>query len=101
MFLYNLKTLSKFLIKKIFTNTVNGVSHKQSFAYVYFLILNWFNISLPTELKPMMNYVVGVFMLSLLCFFSFLSILTYFTAYYMSKKYNLDNKLIYYPRLGK
>ena len=58
MFLYYLKTLSKILIKKIITNTINRVSHKQSFGYVYFLNLNLFNVSLPSELNPFMNYVV-------------------------------------------
>ena len=40
-------------------------------------------------------------MLSLLCFFSLLNILTYFTAYYMSTKYNIDDKLSSYPCLHK
>lgn len=84
--LYNL-VLSKF----ISNNTKDVVQYKQSF--VYLLLLDYFNVKIQLEMASFMNYAAGVFMLSLLCLTSFISVILYFTAYYMVSKYDLDEKL--------
>jgi hypothetical protein len=64
-------------------------------------ILNLFNISVPENAEPIVNYSFGVLILSLLIFYSIINaFLSLFSLYFLNK-YNVDEKLSKYPRLIK
>jgi hypothetical protein len=74
-------------------------NYKQSFSF--FIILNSLGISVPEDAAPIINYSFGVFILSLLILFSYLnSIFSIFSLYYLTK-FNVDEKLVKYPKLKK
>jgi hypothetical protein len=74
-------------------------NNKQSFSF--FFILNFFNISLPIDAEPIINYSFGVLTLSLLIFFNIINaFFSLFSLYYLSK-YGATDKLKNYPRLIK
>jgi|ERR1700733_1508141 len=73
--------------------------HKLSFSFLF--ILNLFNISIPENAAPIINYSFGVFILSLLIFFNILNaFISLFSLYYLNK-YNIEEQLIKYPKIKK
>lgn len=64
-------------------------------------ILNFFNVSVPENAEPVINYSFGVLILSLLIFYSILNaFLSLFSLYFLNK-YDINAKLRNYPRLIK
>jgi hypothetical protein len=64
-------------------------------------ILNLFNVSVPENAEPIVNYSFGVLILSLLIFYSIINaFLSLFSLHFLNK-YNVDEKLSNYPRLVK
>jgi hypothetical protein len=72
---------------------------RQSFSLLF--ILNLFNISVPENAEPVINYSFGVFILSLIIFFSILNAFLSLFSLYFIKKYNVDENLENYPKLKK
>jgi hypothetical protein len=59
------------------------------------------NISVPENAEPMINYSFGVLILSLLIFFSIVNAFMSLFSLYFINKYNIDERLKFYPRLKK
>lgn len=66
-----------------------------------FPILNLFNISVPENAEPVVNYSFGLLILSLLIFYSILNAFLSLFSLLVLNKYNVDDKLKNYPRLIK
>jgi len=64
-------------------------------------ILNLFNVSVPENAEPMVNYSFGVLILSLLIFYSIVNAFLSLFSLHILNKYNVDEKLSKYPRLVK
>jgi hypothetical protein len=64
-------------------------------------ILNIFNMSVPENAEPVVNYSFGVLILSVLICYSLLYAFLSLFSLYVLKKYNIDEKLRDYPRLIK
>jgi hypothetical protein len=64
-------------------------------------IFNIFNISVPENAEPIVNYSFGVLILSLLIFYSILNAFLSLYSLHVLNKYNVDKKLENYPRLIK
>lgn len=64
-------------------------------------ILNLFNISVPENAEPVVNYSFGVLILSLLIFYSILNAFLSLFSLHILNKYNINEKLGNYPRLIK
>jgi hypothetical protein len=64
-------------------------------------ILNLFNVSVPENAEPMVNYSFGVLILSLLIFYSIVNAFLSLFYLHILNKYNVDEKLSKYPRLVK
>jgi|SRR5579864_520402 len=80
---------------------INPMKNNSRHSFSFLFILNLFNISVPDNAEPIINYSFGVFSLSVLIFFSiFNAFLSLFSLYYMSK-YNITDKLKNYPKLIK
>jgi hypothetical protein len=70
-------------ISKIFGYCKNKIcvdNMKYSFSYI--LILKYFNINVPEDAAPMINYSFGVFILSLISLLCFINIMLYFSSIY-------------------
>lgn len=59
---------------------------RQSFSLLF--ILNLFNISVPENAEPVINYSFGVFIFSILIFFSILNAFLSLLSLYFIKKTN-------------
>jgi hypothetical protein len=64
-------------------------------------ILNLFNLSIPENAEPVVNYSFGVLILSLLIFYSILNAFLSIFSLHILNKYDIDEKLRDYPRLIK
>jgi hypothetical protein len=64
-------------------------------------ILSLFNISVPENAEPVVNYSFGVLILSILIFYSILNAFLSLFSLHIINKYNVDEKLKNYPRLIK
>jgi hypothetical protein len=76
-----------------------NIKCKQSFSLLF--ILNYFNIAIPENSEPLINYAFGVFITSFICLTCFINILMYFIALHVLNKYKIDDYLKKYPRILK
>ena len=67
--------------------------------FSFLAILNIFNISVPENAEPVVNYPFGVLILSFLIFYSILNAFLSLFSLHVLNKYNVDVKLENYPRL--
>lgn len=74
-------------------------NYRHSFSFLF--ILNYFNISIPENAEPIVNYSFGVFILSLLVFFNILNAFVSLFSLYILNKYNVDERFKNYPWLKK
>ena len=79
-------------------NNNNNNYNNYNNAFILPFILNYFNISIPDESTPFMNYAYGVFILSLICFVCFINVVGYMCSLLIINKYNLSEK---YPKFKK
>jgi len=76
---------------------------KNNFRTLFFFlpILNLFNVSVPENAEPIVNYSFGVLILSLLVFFNILNAFVSLFSLYILNKYNVDERFKNYPWLKK
>lgn len=86
------KNLNK-ICKKIINND------NLRYAFIFPLILNHLNVSIPKDAEPIINYAFGIFIVSLVCVICFINIIFYFIGYYSLNKYkqDIENKIVSYP----
>jgi hypothetical protein len=96
---------TKVKIKKINLNQflllqkLMKINYRTLFSFLP--IFNIFNISVPENAEPIVNYSFGVLILSLLIFYSILNAFLSLYSLHVLNKYNVDKKLENYPRLIK
>lgn len=93
--LLQFKVLICFINRKIYKN----ITYKQNSLLL--LVLNYFNITIPNNAEPILEFSLGVFLLSLVCFFSFINLIFYLVAIILIKNYDIEKKYKNYPILVK
>lgn len=78
------------------SNFNNNKKYSQSFLFP--IILNYLGLSLPENSEPIVQYVFGVIILSLIAILSFINVLAYLIIMYSMNHYNLEEK---YPKLKR
>lgn len=68
-------------------------------AFSLHFLLSLFNISVPENAEPIINYSFGVLILSLLIFYSILNAFLSLFSLYVLSKYNVDDIFKSYPKL--
>jgi len=98
-----IQTKTKLKIKKINLNQFlllqELMKNNYRTLFSFLPILNIFNISVPENAEPVVNYSFGVLILSLLIFYSILNAFLSLFSLHVLNKYNVDEKLKNYPRL--
>lgn len=74
-------------------------NYRSSFSVLF--ILNLLDISVPENAEPVINYAFGVFILSLLIFFSVINAFLSLFSLYVLNKYNVDEYFKNYPKIRK
>jgi len=69
---------------------------RQSFLFPF--VLDYFGLTIPENSEPIIQYVFGVTILSLIALISFINVFAYLFIMYSMNHYNLENK---YPRFNR
>ena len=93
--LIQFKKLKILLYKTIF----NNIKYKQSSLLL--LVLNYLNITIPENAAPIIDFSLGVFLISITCLFSYINIILYLVSLLLIKNYDIELKFKNYPFLVK
>lgn len=82
---------------------VNNQLKISSYRHCFLLptILNYFNIQIPEDATPLINFSFSIFLVTTICILSFCNVIGFLLAIIFIQKYDVENKFKSYPKIIK